>query len=391
MPPSIELLSELLARVEAELPRAVELRRRLHRAPELAHQEHATARAIAEALDLEVQTAAGTGLVARTPGRAPAVAVRAELDGLPVRECTGSDVAATNGAMHACGHDVHAAALVALLRAAHALGDRLPAPLVAVFQPSEEAYPSGAEMLVDGGALAAGIAAVVGVHLQPELPWQALAISGGPVNASCDNVRITVSGRQAHGAYPHLGRDPVLAISSIVVALHTLISRRLDPLHPAVITVGELHAGTAENVIPGEATAGLTLRTHVDADRHRLRELVAEVATGTAQAHGCTAVVTTTAGEPVLHNDPGISARAQELAPAAGLQVAEAWGSCGSDDFAFFGAVAPIAMAFAGLRGAPGFVERPLHHPEFLPPDDAVGAVARAQAVLYAAAAAVPA
>ena len=292
-----------------------------------------------------------------------------------------------NGAMHACGSDVHAAALVALIRAAKTLGDRLPAAVVGVFQPSEEAYPSGAEMLVGDGALGDGIGAIVGVHLQPELPWEALAISGGPVNASCDNVRIAVSGRQAHGAYPHLGRDPVLAISSIVVALHTLVSRRLDPLHPAVITVGELHAGAAENVIPGEATAGLTVRTHVDADRRLLRDLITEVAVSTAQAHGCTAVVETTEGEPVLHNDPGISARAQELAPAAGLRVAEAWGSCGSDDFAFFGSVAPIAMAFAGLRGAPGFVERPLHHPEFLPPDDAVAAVARAQAVLYAAAA----
>ena len=386
MPLPTDALHELLARLETELPRAVELRRRLHRAPELAHREHATAQAIAEALELDVQTAAGTGILARTSGPAPAVAIRAELDGLPVQERTGSDDAATNGAMHACGHDVHAAALVALLRAAHTLGDRLPAAILGVFQPSEEAYPSGAEMLVSDGALAGGIGAIVGVHLQPQLPWQALAISAGPVNASCDNVRITVSGRQAHGAYPHLGRDPVLAISSIVVALHTLVSRRVDPLHPAVITVGQLHAGTAENVIPGEATAGLTVRAHVDADRRMLRDVIEEVAVSTARAHGCTAVVETTEGEPVLHNDPGISARAQVLASAAGLRVADAWGSCGSDDFAFFGAVAPIAMGFTGLRGAPGFVERPLHHPEFLPPDDAVAAVARAQAVLYAAA-----
>jgi amidohydrolase len=234
--------------------------------------------------------------------------------------------------------------------------------------------------------LADGVGAVVGVHLQPELPWGALAISGGPVNASCDNMRIVVSGRQAHGAYPHLGRDSVLALSSIVVALHTLVSRRLDPLHPAVITVGELRAGSAENVIPAEATARLTVRTHVHADRQMLRELIAEVAGSTARAHGCTAEVETTEGEPVLHNDPGISARARQLAPAAGLRVAEAWRSCGSDDFAFFGAVAPVAMAFAGLEGAPGFAPRPLHHPEFMPPDDAVAAVARAQAVLYLAA-----
>lgn len=381
-------LRALLARLEEEIPAAVALRRRLHRTPELAHREHATAQAIAEAVGVDVRRAAGTGLVASTVGAPPAVGVRAELDGLPVVECTKSDHRSSNGAMHACGHDVHAAALVALFRAARSLGDRLPAALVAIFQPSEEAYPSGAELLVSDGGLPDGIGAVVGVHLQPELRWRSVAISPGAVNAACDNVRIVVHGRQTHAAYPHLGRDSVLAISSVVVALHAMISRRVDPLHPTVLTVGELHAGSAENVVPATATATLTVRTHVESDRAILRELIADVAHSTARAHGCTAEVETFPGEPALCNDPGISAQAQRLAPAAGLQVADSWRSCGSDDFSFFGAVAPVAMAFAGLDGAPGFQTRPLHHPEFLPPDEAVSIVARTQAVLYLAAAA---
>ncbi|MEO9120838.1 MAG: M20 family metallopeptidase [Solirubrobacteraceae bacterium] len=365
----------------------MELRRRIHAAPELAHREAATAAAIVGALPIEVTRAAGTGVIARTAGAERAVAVRAELDGLPVEERTGAEHASRNGAMHACGHDVHAAALVALLRAALAVQDRLPAPLMGIFQPSEEAYPSGAQLLVKEGCLDGALRAVVGVHVQPDLPWGSLSIDPGPINAACDSAVIIVEGRAAHGAYPHLGRDPILAISSIIVGLHTLVSRRLDPLHPAVLTVGELHAGTANNIIPPSARASLTLRTHVPADRQTLREMIREVVESTARAHGCNGRIETTEGEPVLYNDAEISARAQMMAPAAGLEVVGPWRSCGSDDFSFLGAVAPIAMAFAGLSGAPGFASQPLHHPEFLPPDEAVAMVARAQAVLYLAAA----
>ena len=391
MPPCTDVLELLLARLEEEIPRSVELRRRLHAAPELAHHENLTAAAVTEALGFEVTQAAGTGLIASAAGAGRAgagraVAVRAELDGLPVQERTGAEYASQNGAMHACGHDVHAAALVALLRAGRALAHRLPAPLMGVFQPSEEAYPSGAQLLVQGGCLDGAVRAIVGVHVQPDLPWASMSISPGPVNAACDNVDIVVQGQSAHGAYPHHGRDPILAISSIVTGLHTLVSRRLDPLHPAVLTVGELHAGSSENIIPARASASATVRTHLPGDRQMLRELIGELVESTARAHGCTGHVEITEGEPVLYNDAPTSERAQILAPAAGIRIAAPWRSCGSDDFSFFGAIAPIAMAFAGLAGAPGFHSRPLHHPEFLPPDEAVALVARAQAVLYLAA-----
>jgi amidohydrolase len=387
MPMRTEILERLLARLQDELPRALELRRRLHGAPELAHREHQTASAIAAALDGEVRRAAGTGVIATTAGTGAAVAVRAELDGLPVHERTDAAYASGNGAMHACGHDVHAAALVAFLRAARTIADGLPAPVMAVFQPSEEAYPSGAQLLVQDGSLNGAVAAIVGVHVQPDLPWGSLSVADGTINASCDNVRLVVHGQPAHGAYPHLARDPILAISSIVVALHTLVSRRVDPLHPAVLTVGEIHGGTAENVIPSRASASLTIRSHDPADRRALREMVSEIAESTARAHGCEGRVEVTEGEPALTNDERISHSARELAPAAGFRLAPPFRSCGSDDFSFFSDVAPVAMAFAGLSGGPGFTARPLHHPQFLPPDDAVGMVARAQAVLYLAAA----
>jgi amidohydrolase len=402
MPGSIELLPCLLDLIERELPRAVELRHRLHAHPELAHAEKWTAEAVAQELPVDCETVAGTGRIARIgPADGPVIAVRAELDGLPIEERTpsasassspsaspsGTRYRATGGAMHACGHDVHMAALCALARAAHALGEQLPAPLLAVFQPSEEAYPSGAEQLARGELAKLEPAALVAAHIHPELEWGTVALDRGAVNASCDAFEILVEGQPTHGAYPHHGRDPILALSEIVLALHAQAARRIDPLHAATLTVGVIEGGGAENVIPARARARGAVRAHLTEDRETLRELVREVAAGIAAAHGCRATVALTPGEPALENDPAIVARARELLPSAGLAVAREWRSCGSDDFAFFGALAPLAMGFVGLDGAAGFEPRPLHHPELLPPDEAVGAVVRAQAVLYLAAA----
>ena len=413
-----ELLGPLLAGIERELPRAVELRHRLHAHPELAHAELETSAAVAAELPVACATVAGTGLIARVGlvGSHPigaAVAVRAELDGLPIAERTDSPFRATGGAMHACGHDVHMAALVALARAAHALGDALPAALLAVFQPSEEAYPSGAEQLASEltaptsttsasarvpsataspGAISAATlvpAAIVAAHVHPELPWGTVALDPGTVNASCDYVTITVEGEPAHGAYPHRGRDPILALAQVVLALHAQIGRLIDPLHPATLTVGVLEGGSAENVIPTRARARAALRAYRSDDRLALRRMVEEIVSAVAVAHGCHGSVELVPGEPALENDPGVVASARELLADAGLTLAPEWRSCGSDDFAFFGTLGvPIAMGFVGLDGADGFIARPLHHPELLPPDSAVGALARVQAVLYLAAAA---
>jgi amidohydrolase len=393
-------LLRLLDAIEQELPRAVALRQRLHAEPELAHMEKQTAASVAAELPVSCQRVAGTGLLARvslegeSSSHAP-IAVRAELDGLPITERTGAAFAASGGVMHACGHDVHMAALVALTRAAHTLSraahtpcDALPAPLLAIFQPSEEAYPSGAQQLLASGELAAiAPAAIVAAHVHPELPWGTVGLDPGAVNASCDAVEIVVEGEPTHGAYPHRGRDPILALAQVVVALHAELGRRIDPLSAASLTVGVLEGGSAENVIPRQARARAALRAHRPEDRAALRQMVEEVVAGIAAAHGCRSTVELVPGEPALENDAAMVTRARELLGDAGLVAAAPWRSCGSDDFAFFGTLAPVAMAFVGLAGADGFIARPLHHPELLPPDDAVRAVARAQAILYLAAA----
>ncbi len=388
MPRSTDPLAQLLEGIARELPRAVELRHRLHAEPELAHAETKTAASIAAELPVSSTTVAGTGLAALISDSAAApVAVRAELDGLPIRERTSSTFSARGEAMHACGHDVHMAALVALSRAAHALADALPAPLLAIFQPSEEAYPSGAEALARGGLADFAPRAVVGAHVHPELPWGTVGLDTGVVNASCDLIEIVIEGEPTHGAYPHHGRDPVLALAEVVVSLHAQLSRRIDPLHPAVLTIGELQAGSAENVIPAEARARGALRAYRPEDRRALAEMVEQVVAGVAAAYGCRGAVTLAGGEPALCNDAQIVARARALLSEAGLDAAPHWRSCGSDDFAFFGELAPLAMSFVGLDGAPGFKRRPLHHPELLIPDEAIAAVARVQAILFLAAA----
>jgi amidohydrolase len=389
MPRSTDpLLRELLALIDGELPAAIDLRRRLHSEPELAHAEHRTAALVAEALPVPSDVAAGTGRLARIgPAAGAPVAVRAELDGLPVRERTGASFSAHGEAMHACGHDVHMAALVALARAAHALGEALPVALLAVFQPSEEAYPSGAEQLAREELRRAAPAAVLAAHVHPELPWGSVALDAGAVNASSDSVEIAIEGEPSHAAYPHRGRDPIVAIAQVVLALHARTGRAIDPLAPATLNVGVVEAGTIENVIPARARARVSLRAYRPEDREALRALLVEVVDGVAAAHGCRGSAELIAGEPALENDAAIVVRARALLADAGLDAAGEWRSVGSDDFAFFGALAPIAMAFVGLAGAPGFSARPLHHPELLPPDESVAAVARAQATLFVAAA----
>jgi amidohydrolase len=347
----------------------------LHAEPELSGHERRTAARVAAALGQPgAADVSGGRLIRVGAADGPVVAVRAELDALPITEDTGVPWAAGNGAAHACGHDVHLAALVALARARQ----RAPGPLalLAVLQPREEAYPSGAQDLVGSAALARhDVLAVIGAHLQPQLPRGVVTAGTGPVNAAADEFRITVRGQGGHAAYPHTTRDPILAAAHVIVALQHLIARRTDPLHAAVLTVGSVHAGEAANVIPPAAVLTGTLRTFEPADRQQLRTAIEATAGATATAYECTAAASFTEGEPVLRNDARLAAVTEPELQAAGLRLAEPLRSCGSDDFSYYCSRYPALMMFVGTgpgsAGAPG-----LHHPSFLPPDDAVADVA---------------
>lgn len=378
------------AALDRALPDAVALRRELHAAPRLSGDEHGTTQRIAAHLAgiARFDRIADSGAVARLgPDSGPSVAVRAELDGLPVMERTGAPFSATGAVMHACGHDVHQAALAALLHASAGLD--LPVGLVALLQPREERYPSGALDIVRDGVLdRLEVAHVIAAHVHPSVPTGAVASGGGFINAAADEIEVRVHGRGGHGGYPHEGADTVAAIAQIALAIPEVVRRTVAPLHPAIISVGTLAAGDgAANVLPAEARLLATMRTTDPADREPLFAAVRTMAEHTAKGFGTHAEVERTEGEPVLVNDAALAQGADDWLAHLGVDGAEPMRSLGADDFSYFSAAVPSLMLFVGVETAGEERQPALHHPRFLPGDEAVGAVARALLAGYLAAA----
>ncbi|WP_131105935.1 M20 metallopeptidase family protein [Ornithinimicrobium sufpigmenti] len=376
-----------LEAVAAELPAALELRREVHRDPRLSGAEEPTAQAVERALGIPLERVAETGRIGRVgPATGPSVLLRAELDALPVREATGAAYASTTGSMHACGHDVHLAALVAVVRAARALP--LPLGLVPLLQPREETYPSGAQNVVRSRALSRyAVSAAVGAHVHPTVPPGTVATGAGVVNAAADEIEIVLRGRGGHGAYPHHASDPVAAIAHIVLGLPELMRRTVSPMQPSTLSVGHLQAGErSANVLPGEARLLATLRTTTHADRQQFQEQVRHFVARQADSYGLEGEVVVTAGEPMLSNDPLLVGHMDAWLERCGIEPTEPMRSLGADDFSFFGEVVPSVMAFVGVQVDGHAQPPPLHHPEFLPTDDAVERVATAFVCGYLAA-----
>jgi amidohydrolase len=347
------------------LGRLQELRRDLHRHPELAYREARTAaRVVAEltALGLEPRAIADTGVVADL-GASPAVALRADLDALPIDEQGDVEHRSTIvGAMHACGHDGHVAILVGAAAALAASRARLGRRGVRLlFQPAEEGG-AGAARLIAEGALD-GVEAVYGLHNWPATSRGAVAVRAGAMMAASGLFEIVVAGRGGHGSQPHLARDPVLAAAQVVTALQALISRERDPLEPAVVSVCSIHGGSARNVIPDQVTLAGTTRALDDAGIDRLGERLAEVARGVAMAARCDATVEARRQYPAVVNHPASAHLAAEAArdvlgpravTEAGLPV------MGAEDFSFYLRERPGAFLFLGA-GREGEASPPLH------------------------------
>jgi amidohydrolase len=377
-----DLANALRAALDGELADAIRLRHDLHAHAEPSGAEHRTSARVAAAVNAtDGPLIGGTGRIVRIgPQSGPCIAVRAELDALPVVEQTGAPWASHTGAMHACGHDVHLAALVALARAARKA--ELPAALLAVLQPREEANPLGAPDIVASQAFAAHQPrAVIGAHLQHQVPPGTVAATAGTVNAAADEFEIRVAGTGGHAGYPHLAADPVPALCQVVLALQQIVSRRTDPTHAVAVSVGILEAGQAPNVIPGTATARGSLRALDEADRPAMHTALREIVDHTCRAHGCRGTVTIEEGEPALVNDGVLATASWPWLRAAGFAVDTSFRSCGADDFAYYAQSVPSLMLFVGVGGP--FA---LHHPRFLPGDAAVGHVASAMLAGYLAA-----
>lgn len=378
--------ADALEALAGRLPAAVELRHRIHADPHLGGDEQFTRAVILDSIGLPATEVAEGAYVRIGSPTGAAITVRAELDGLPIQEQ--SDLpwrSARPGIAHLCGHDVHAAALSATILALRDI--KPPVPFIAAFQPREEVMPSGArDFISHSGFLGEEIAAMIGVHLQPALPEGSISLVPGPVNASADDFDIEIHGVPSHGAYPHLGRDPIVAAAAVVNGMQQLVSRRIDPMHPSVITVGKIVGGDSHNQVPGRVVLQGTIRSYSELDREFLHDALRSLVHHAVAGHGCEAATTIKAGEPVLDNDHDLAVRIARSLYDAGFDEAEPFRSCGADDFAFYSQHFPSAMIFAGVGGAstgsPG-----LHHPAFVPGDHVVESVATIMIRAYFAAA----
>ena len=272
----------------------VALRRDIHREPELGFGTGKTAGKVLEALDglpLEIQSGvAENGIIATLEGdgEGPTVGLRADMDALPIHEETGLDFASqTDGKMHACGHDGHTSMLVGAVHALSGMRDRLNGTVKFFFQPAEEGGGGGRVMVEEGAA--DDVDSIFALHLWPGLPFGTAATKPGPIMAAADAFEMTVETSSGHGAMPHLSVDAVTVAAHVVTALQTIVSREVDPVQPAVLTIGEIEAGTAFNIIPGEARLGGTVRT-LDAELRqeiprRMEELSRGVGKWDARRH----------------------------------------------------------------------------------------------------------
>ncbi len=374
--------------------RLLSLRRHLHRFPELSRQEEATATRLSEELEaldpVGVERVAGTGLVARIAGRdraAPTVALRGDIDALPISEATGLDYASRHsGVIHACGHDVHATWTVgaaALLTADRAAGD-----VLVVLQPAEETAWGANAVLASG--LLDGVEAIFGAHVDRRFAVGEAVIEEGPMNAASDAFRIELRGEGAHGARPHEARDPVIGAAALIMQLQTLVSRRLDPGSPGVVSIGRVCAGMAGNVIPETAELLGTLRATTSQDRDRLKGWLGEMVHSVAAVHRLDGQV-----EFLDHTPPIVNRRrATEWVrkPAVELLGAEKLRTLpevnmGGEDFAFYLEKIPGCFFRVGAR-EPGGEVIAAHSPRFYAADGAIyaGAALLAAAVRQASA-----
>jgi amidohydrolase len=364
--------NRMLARAQAIADQIVGWRRHVHQYPELAFQEHETARFVAETLTemgIPVQTGvAKTGVVARIGSGSPCIALRADMDALPVQEATGLTFASRHpGRMHACGHDAHIACLLGAAR----LLFETPLPdgeVRLLFQPSEE-HPdeegmSGAPRMLQAGVLE-GVDAVFGLHVWFNVPAGKVALSPGPQMASHGFFEARIQGKGGHGAIPDQTIDPIVLAAQVVLSLQTIVSRRLRPTDAGVVTVGTIHGGTQDNIIPECVDISGTLRALNDGVYGQLQDEVRRVL-GMVRPLGGDFEVRFSGGMPVVVNDPQMAALTREVAadllgpdavlPADPMMTGE--------DFSFFARQVP--GCFMRLGGAfPGQPLRNHHDPHF--------------------------
>jgi amidohydrolase len=366
--------------------RAVDVRHRLHRIPELMYQEHQTAALIRAELDSlglrhidGVPDAPTATIVELGDSRKPCVALRADIDALPIEERTGLAYASTHaGRMHACGHDGHSAVLLGAAAVLKDAAEQLPVCVKLIWQPAEEGG-AGAERLVRAGVLDGGlgtkVSAIFGLHGWPGLPVGTVATKSGALLAATDNFQAVFVGRGGHGAFPHMAIDPIVPAAEAVVNLQQVVSRDMDPTEPVAVSVGVFQAGVATNIIPDEAKIEGTARTLSEAARKLVHQRIERRCAAIAAAGGCQLRFTWMPGYPPTVNDPAMadyvaSTARQAFGPERFIPVGRP--SMGGEDFAYYLEKIPGCFFLIGVQPDGRESYPPLHSDRYDFTDDAL-------------------
>lgn len=367
-------LSCIQEQAHALFPEVVSLRRDLHQHPELAFAEKRTAQVVAEylgRLGLQVTTGiAGTGVTGLLKGGRPGktVALRADMDALPLTEETGLPFASVHpGTMHACGHDGHTAVLLGAAKVLAGLQEQLTGNVKFIFQPSEEKLPSGALALCEAGVLA-GVDAVFGLHLWPSVESGRIGVTYGPMMAAADYAYITIKGREGHGSTPHLAVDAGVVAAQVILGLQTIVSRQVDPLDQAVISVGTIHGGTAPNIIPGDVKLAVTVRTLVPEVRERVPQLIERTVKGITASAGAEYAFKYDFGLPPVINTDGLVELVEKTGQALlGQERVERLAKpvMGSEDFSYYLERVPGAFFWLGAKNESLGILPLAHHPKY--------------------------
>lgn len=371
--------------IEKNKAEIVKVRRFIHMNPELGNREFETARLIIaklQPLGFEVRTGvAKTGVVAVLRGSqpGPAVAVRADMDALPVQETTNLPFKSLNpGVMHACGHDVHSSVVLGTALVLNALKDKLKGTVTFLFQPAEEGAPSGeeggADLMVKEGALDnPSVGAVFGFHVWPENVGTVL-VAPGNVTAASDTFTITVKGKSAHAARPHEGVDAVVIAAEIVTALQTVVSRASDPTDPAVLTIGTINGGARRNIIAERVVLEGTVRTLSETNHKKIPLLMESIVRNIAGMYGAEGQFEYKEALPSVFNNPELAAAmAPTLIKLLGKDKTLVWKpQMIAEDFAFLARKAPGFYFFLGVKNPAQATAAPLHSPNFNPDERSI-------------------
>jgi amidohydrolase len=374
------MLSEIKNLAESLAPRLVEIRRHIHANPELSGQEYQTAAYIAGVLSscgLSVQEAVGkTGVKGELAGKGSdprILAIRADMDALPIQERTDLDFASRKpGIMHACGHDVHATVGLGVAMVLSRLSNPLAGKIRFLFQPAEE-IAQGASWMIREGVMR-DVNAVFGLHVFPSIPARSIGVRYGALTAAADDLEIFIQGESGHGARPHEAIDAIWIASQVITTLQQAISRTQNPLRPIVLTIGQISGGRAPNVIADQVRMAGTVRSlHPETHAH-LPEWIESLVTNVCSTYNAKCQVKYRRGVPSVQNDQFLT----KLIEEAGL---EAWGrdrvliltepSMGAEDFSLYLEQVPGTMFRLGV-GSANLLNPPLHHPEFLVDESAI-------------------